>query len=115
MHECKDNEYVQEQLYSWLEMHKKSALTQLVLQSLESKARWSGEIAEWLAALTEWDISEKSLYRTLRRMVKNELITFTLTEAERTGASRKTYELTSDGKLLLSGMKQELSYLRNLM
>lgn len=107
-------ELVDEQAYSWLEMHKKSALAYLVLCALDKDAMWSKDLALWITKMTDWAITERSLYRVLRRMQKQGSIAFSSETAARTGAERKVYRMTPEGKALLLTMRSELSYLRKV-
>jgi DNA-binding PadR family transcriptional regulator len=104
-------ELVDEQAYSWLEMHKKSALSFLVLCALERQEMWSLDLARWITDKTGWTITEKGIYRVLRRMQKQGSIRFTTKPAARTGAERKVYRITPEGSALLSAIRQELSYI----
>lgn len=103
-------ELVDELVHSWLEVHKKSALSYLILRLLKAEKLWSKDIEMRLRELTGWKLTEKSLYRTLRRMKQQGTIEFESVEAERTGATRKVYSLTPEGEEVLKQMKQHLSY-----
>ncbi len=108
-------ELVDEQAYSWLEMHKKSALSSyLVLHALENKTMWSKDLTQWITHTTGWTITEKGLYRMLRRMQKQGSIVFSSEAAARTGAERKVYRMTPEGRGLLRAMQNELSYLEKV-
>lgn len=72
---------------------------------------WSKELEQWIQATAGWDISERSLYRILRRMQKQGSIQFESESVARTGAERKIYAMTAEGKALLAAMRDELSYL----
>ncbi len=105
-------ELVDEHAYSWLEMHKKSALSYLVLEALSESPMWAGEMTTWINQKTKWGIDERGLYRVLRRLSKQGTITFESIEAERTGAERKVYRLSDEGTALLSSIRDSLSYLK---
>jgi PadR family transcriptional regulator PadR len=107
-------ELVEEQAYSWLEVHKKSALMYVVLRGLSLRAMWSKQLTDWVVAQTGWSISERGLYRVLQRMERQGVIEFTATGAERTGADRKVYRTTEAGELLLQYLNRELAYLAKL-
>ena len=106
-------ELIDEQAYSWLEMHKKSALSYLVLNALEEKEMWSKDLESWILQKTGWTITEKGLYRVLRRMHKQGNVAFKSEAAARTGAERKVYRMTPEGKVLLRTIHKELTYLKN--
>jgi len=107
-------ELIDEQAYSWLEVHKKSALSFLVLHALEKDTLWSKDLAQWITHATGWTITEKGLYRVLRRMQKQGNIIFSLEAAARTGAERKVYRITPEGRALLMAMRSELGYLEKM-
>ena len=107
-------ELVDEQVYNWVEMHKKSALSFLVLLCLEKNTLWSKEIEECIHHRTGWNITERGLYRVLHRLQKQGSIEFMATPAVRTGAERKMYTITAEGSALLESMKQSLRYICEL-
>ncbi len=106
-----NQELVDEQAYSWTEMHKKSALSYLVLAALQKQPMWSKELEKYITNTTGWSISERALYRVLNRMHKQGSIEFTAESAERTGADRKVYAISHEGKSLFAAMQNELRYL----
>lgn len=79
-------ELIDEQFYSWLEVHKKSALSYVILSALSKKEMWSQELTEWIIDKTGWSVTEKGLYRLLRRMQQADTIDFKQIAAKRTGA-----------------------------
>ena len=107
-------ELVEEQAYSWLEVHKKSALSYLVLTALQKEHMWSKDLGDWISQKTDWTVTEKGLYRLLRRMQKQGSIVFTSEPAARTGAERKVFKITAEGEALLRAMQKELAYLSAL-
>lgn len=109
-----NQELVDEQAYSWTEMHKKSALSYLILSALQKQSMWSKELERYITSTTGWSISERALYRVLNRMQKQGSIEFRTEAAERTGAERKVYAVSPEGKALLSAMQSELAYLTKI-
>jgi DNA-binding PadR family transcriptional regulator len=107
-------ELVDELAFSWLEMHKKSALTYLVLVALSSRALWAKGLEAWIAEKSGWSIHERALYRILQRLEKQGVIIYKAEAAERTGADRKVYTITAEGEELLASIKNELQYLKHL-
>ena len=107
-------ELVDELAYSWLEMHKKSALTHLVLTALSKQELWARDLEIWIRDNTGWSVHERALYRMLRRLEQQGVIVFRLETVERSGAERKIYTLTSTGKELLRLITQVLVYLNEL-
>lgn len=106
-----NQELVDEQAYSWTEMHKKSALSYLILVALQKQPMWSKELEKYITSTTDWSISERALYRLLSRMHRQGSIEFTAESAERTGAERKVYAISPEGKSLFAAMQKELRYL----
>lgn len=106
-----NQELVDEQAYSWTEIHKKSALSYLILAALQKQPMWSKELEKYITTTTGWSISERALYRVLNRMYKQGSIGFTAESAERTGADRKVYVISPEGKALFAAMQDELAYL----
>lgn len=106
-----NQDLVDEQVYSWTEMHKKSAVSFLVLAALATKNMWSKDIGDWIRQTSGWEMSERSLYRVLRRMEKQGSIEFTSEPVARTGAERKVFAITPDGEAILKSIRSELTYL----
>ena len=105
-------ELVDELAYSWLEMHKKSALSYLVLDALSDNALWVKDLEKWIGEKSGWTVHERALYRLLQRLEKQGVIAFKTQAVKRTGAERKVYEITGEGETLLRMIKNELRYLR---
>lgn len=113
--DSESQELVDELTYSWLEMHKKSALNYLVLAALSEKGLWTKDLETQINELTGWMVHERALYRLLQRLEKQGMIAFETQAAKRTGAERKIYQLTSEGEALLSQIEGELRYLRRVV
>lgn len=109
--ESSSQELVEELTYSWLEMHKKSALTYLVLRACANNSLWSKELEGWINEKTGWSIHDRALYRMLRRLEHQGLISHRRESALRTGADRKVYSITREGSAILKIMDKELRYL----
>jgi DNA-binding PadR family transcriptional regulator len=107
-------EYLDELAYSWSETFKKSMVTYVVLSILAKNNLWSKEIHEAISSVTSSKISldEKSLHRTLRRLEKYGLISHKKIDGQKTGAERKVYSITEDGKSFLDLINN--NYLFNL-
>jgi len=105
-------ELVDELAYSWLEMHKKSALTYLVLTAISEHELWAKDLEAWIDEKSGWSIHERALYRILQRLEIQGVIVHKAEAAQRTGANRKVYTVTSEGKALLASIKSELEYLK---
>lgn len=102
-------EWVADRIESWVETYKKSMLTPIIL-ALVARRQPAGiaEIAEGITASTGWQITERGLYRTLKRLEDSGLLSSTDVDAPRTGAKRKDLSLTSLGEELLSGVAANL-------
>ena len=109
-----NQDLVDEQAYSWTEKHKKSALSFIILTALQKHSMWSKELEKYITEVTGWSISERALYRVLNRMHKQGSIEFNTQAAERTGAERKVYDISPDGRALLTAMKSEMQYLAKI-
>ena len=107
-------EFIDEQVYSWLEVHKKSALSYVILSALSKREMWSQELTEWIFNKTGWSVTEKGLHRLLRRMQQADTIDFKQIAAKRTGAKRKVFCITPNGKLVLGKIQEQLQYLTAL-
>ena len=95
-------EWLEQLVTQWNEVYKKSMATLVLLQIIRSSAPASIEtIAPDLGTATGWEMSERALYRTLRRLAGNGLLATREESVPRTGAKRKCYELTDLGSEFL--------------
>lgn len=107
-------EWVAHRIESWVETYKKSMLTPVVLQHVaDHEPTTVGEIAHHVASSTEWQITERGLYRTLKRLQDQGILAAVDVSAPRTGAKRKELTLTPLGMQLLSGITANLIHLPN--
>lgn len=91
-------EWLEELVTQWTEVYKKSMTTLLLLRVIENSAPANADtIGPDLADMTGWASSERALYRTLRRLASNGLLSTEEEPAPRTGAKRKNYTLTPLG------------------
>lgn len=65
-------------------------------------------IGRALIESTGWGLTERGLYRTLRRLAATGLLTASEVAVPRTGAKRKNYELTPLGARYLARIRGEL-------
>lgn len=102
-------EWVADRIESWVETYKKSMLTPVVL-SLVAAHQPTGvaQIADAITASTGWQITERGLYRTLKRLQDSGLLTSADVDAPRTGAKRKELSLTPLGAAFLAGVTGNL-------
>mgnify|MGYP003403000344 CR=1 FL=1 len=109
------NELVEELAFSWLEMHKKSALSFLVLSTLKNEELWSLEIRNSIIESTGWTISDRAFYKLLKRMNSQGVIEHKLIAGKNTGSDRKVYKLTHLGIQLLKLQKESIDYLSKIL
>ncbi|WP_122817790.1 PadR family transcriptional regulator [Nocardioides pantholopis] len=102
-------EWVADRIESWVETYKKSMLTPVVLALVDAHQPVSvAQVAEGVAAATGWQITERGLYRTLKRLQDSGLLTSADVDAPRTGAKRKELSLTPLGADFLAGVSGSL-------
>lgn len=92
------DEWLEELVTQWTEVHKKSMTTLVLLRIIERSAPANADtIRPDFAAATGWELSERAVYRTLRRLAANGLLSTHEESAPKTGAKRKNYALTDLG------------------
>ncbi len=97
----------------WVNSHKKSMTTLLILVALSSRPMWAGEIRSWLDQVAGWSLTERGLHRVLQRMNKLGLVAYSRTESPKSGADRKVYEVTDFGLSIVRDIKASgLAYLK---
>lgn len=102
MPENEEDELLGELVAAWVEVYKKSATTVVLLRSIADAGPVdTSTIAETLARRTGWELTERGLYRTLRRLRGLGLLTVHEQPGRRTGAPRHVYELTGRGTAYL--------------
>lgn len=106
---AEDAEWVAELGRSWVEVYKKSATTLVLLRIVRDHGPVAaGEAAERFTEASGWSISERGLYRTLRRLAQSGLLTTAQVEVPRTGAKRQDFRLTPAGRIYLRRIEAEL-------
>ncbi len=100
-------EYIEELSLNWFEVYKKSLSTYLLLNLLETHSLWSKPIRQKLEeiSLSRLVMDDKSLYRALRRLEKQGLITHTTDIGQKTGLKRKIFCISDEGRLLLKNIR----------
>lgn len=102
-------EWVAGRIESWVETYKKSMLTPVILDLVAAHEPASiATIADGIAEATGWQVTERGLYRTLKRLQDSGLLSSTDVDAPRTGAKRKELTLTALGEAFLSGVTANL-------
>lgn len=108
-HREENDEWVRDKIEAWVETYKKSMLTPTILDLVGAHQPASiATIAEGIKAATGWQITERGLYRTLKRLQDSGLLASTDVEAPRTGAKRKDLSLTTLGATYLAGITASL-------
>lgn len=102
------DEYVEVQFEMWLEVYKKSALTIVILQQLSTGFAWTSKLRHVINKVSEWDITERGLYRALRRLNDLGFVTYKEVSVPKTGIRRKEYSITDLGRSLLEAAQVEL-------
>ena len=97
-------EWVADRVESWVETYKKSMLTLVILDLVAThEPSTIASIADGITAATQWQVTERGLYRTLKRLEDSGLLASTDVAAPRTGAKRKEISVTALGAQFLAG------------
>lgn len=108
-HPSEEQEWAQSRVDAWVETYKKSMLTPVVLRVVDDRQPVTvAGIAAEIASLTGWSITERSLYRTLKRLEDSGLLHSAEIDAPRTGAKLKELSLTALGSQFLAGVTANL-------
>lgn len=104
-----DEEWVEARIESWVETYKKSMLTPVILRVVETAQPVTvARIAAAVASATGWTITERSMYRSLKRLQDSGFLQSAEVAAPRTGAKRKEISLTAVGARFLAGINESL-------
>ena len=104
-----EREWLDHRVESWVETYKKSMLSPVTLSLVaEHQPAEISTIAEAVTSATGWQITERGLYRTIKRLQDSGFLQSTAVDAPRTGAKRKLLSLTALGASYLSGIKNNL-------
>lgn len=108
-HPSESDEWLDELVETWTEMYKKSMVTLAILR-LVAAAGWASvdEVGAAFGEATGWTITERGLYRTMRRLAAVGVLATVEVDVPRTGAKRKHFELTDFGKRYLKRIEAEL-------
>jgi len=107
--DSEEDELLDELVRVWLEMYKKSATTVVLLRSVANVGPvGTSAIADTLVQRTGWELTERGLYRTLRRLTDLGLLAVHEQPGHRTGARRHVYELTVRGSSYLQRVEAAL-------
>ena len=106
---AEEQEWVQARIESWVETYKKSMLTPVILQAVAaSQPATVARVAALVASTTGWSVTERGLYRTLKRLQDTGFLHSVEVDAPRTGAKRKEMSLTALGSQFLAGINANL-------
>ncbi|MGH8776725.1 MAG: PadR family transcriptional regulator [Jiangellaceae bacterium] len=98
MPESEEEELLDELVRTWVEVYKKSSTTLVLLRYIASDGPVdTSEIADAFAQRTGWELAERGLYRTLRRLSTIGLVSVHERPGHRTGAKRNVYEISARG------------------
>ncbi len=97
-----ESEWLEELISQWAEVQKKSTTTLVLLRSIrefeaESQPANAAALTERFTAVTGWTITERALYRTLRRLVDCRILESMEVVVPRTGKKRNDLILTALG------------------
>lgn len=99
------DEWLVHRIDAWVETYKKSMLTPVVLTLIADRQPAAiTTITEDIKTTTSWQVTERGLYRTLKRLQDSGLLTSTETDVPRTGVKRKELSLTHLGERFLAGI-----------
>jgi len=108
-HPGEEQEWVEARVESWVETYKKSMLTPVILRAVaERQPVTVASVAADIAATSGWQITERSLYRALKRLQDTGLLHSAEVDVPRTGAKRKEISLTGLGVQFLAGITASL-------
>lgn len=104
-----EEELLDELVRAWVEMYKKSATTLVLLRLIADCGPIdTSTVADTLAQRTGWELAERALYRSLRRLSGLGLLDVHSQAGHRTGAQRHVYEITSRGSAYLQQIEAVL-------
>ena len=104
-----DAAWAEELARSWVEVYKKSATTLALLRIIREHGPVSAAgIAPHYARATGWTLTERGLYRTLKRLAETGALRLEKVDVARTGAKRHDFALTPLGARYLERIEAEL-------
>lgn len=104
-HPDEHEEWMADRIQSWVETYKKAMLTPVILRLVAIHQPVTvATLTAHLTAATGWQITERGLYRTVKRLQDTGYLTSENVVAPRTGAKRKELTLSLLGHRFLSGI-----------
>lgn len=106
-HPSEADEWLEELVYSWTEVYKKSMTTLMLLRVINELGPIAAEaLGRELEQRTGWSLTERGLYRTLRRLASAGLLLTAEEPAARTGVMRKLFTLSETGGAYLRRLNE---------
>lgn len=106
---AEDVEWVAELAGSWTDVYKKAATTLALLRILRDAGPLPASgISPRFTEATGWPITERGLYRTLRRLADAGALSIQKVPVARTGARRQDFALTAVGRAYLERIEQQV-------
>lgn len=98
-------EWMAGRIETWVETYKKAMLTPVVLRLVALHQPVTvATLTDRLVAATGWQITERGLYRTVKRLQDSGFLAGASIDAPRTGAKRKELTLSPLGDQFLAGV-----------
>lgn len=108
-HPDENEEWLDGRIESWVETYKKAMLTPVILRLVAiGQPIAIAALLDHLTVSTGWQITERGLYRTVRRLQDSGFLTSDDVAAPRTGAKRKELALSPLGDQFLAGIDANL-------
>ncbi|MDO4687098.1 MAG: PadR family transcriptional regulator [Corynebacterium sp.] len=93
----------------WVETYKKSMLTPAILSIVAANNPCTvAEIAAALQQQTQWQITERGLYRTIKRLENSDFLVSVEVAGQRTGKKKKEISITDVGEVFLAAISDSL-------
>ncbi|MDJ1371246.1 helix-turn-helix transcriptional regulator [Gulosibacter molinativorax] len=109
MHAEESEEWLSGRVESWVETYKKAMLSPVILRLVEIHQPVTiAELLNHLTITTGWQITERGLYRTVKRLQDTGFLLSEERDAPRTGAKRKELALSPEGAQYLAGIDANL-------
>ncbi|WP_289020190.1 helix-turn-helix transcriptional regulator [uncultured Ornithinimicrobium sp.] len=109
LHQDENEEWVTSRIESWVETYKKAMLTPVILRLVATHQPVTvAALTNFLVAATGWQVTERGLYRTVKRLQDAGFLNGENIDAPRTGAKRKELTLSPLGGQFLAGIDTNL-------
>lgn len=108
-HPSELEEWLTGRVESWVETYKKAMLTPVLLRLVAIHQPLTiADLTHHLTSATGWQLTERGLYRSVKRLQDSGFITVEDVDAPRTGAKRKKLTLSPLGERFLHGIDANL-------